>query len=201
LSAHNETERKQKSVTVAVHERQQSTLPGPSDKVEPNIKATITTVTAGEPEARAPVVVSRQRLRAEEKFQASVARLQAIAPNTTPRPGQLNLLIFTDVEGTVDEKSLELSCGIETLIEAMAIEKEQRTRSQIVKDTMQGWYRATYPFAKLLLQAIQNDNIVRPRNSKAHLCLGSVIWSIWDCCRSLAKHHAGQNPRFRRMLT
>jgi hypothetical protein len=198
LSVKNGTERKQQSVTV-VQENQQS-APQLASKVEPNVQATMTIVTTAEPEARAPVVVSRQRLRAEEKFKTSVARLQAIAPNTTPRPGQLNLLIFTDVEGTVDEKSLELSCGIETLIEAMAIEKEQRSRSQIVKDTMQGWYRATYPFAKLLLQAIQNDNIVRPQHSN-HLCLGSVIWSIWDCCRRFTQHYAGPNPSWNLMLT
>lgn len=103
---------------------------------------------------------SRARNSAEQHFSTSVKRLHnAIPISVNSRLVNCSFPDFSCID-TVDAKGEELERGIDALIEALDTETVNRDRTQVINDVVQGYFRASYPFAKLFFIIIKNDNSV-----------------------------------------
>ena len=100
------------------------------------------------------------RSSAEERFSTSIKRLHnAIPISVNSRLVDCSFPDFSGID-TVDAKGEELERGIDALIEALDKETVNRDRTQVVKDVVQGYFQASYPFTKLFFTIIKNDNTV-----------------------------------------
>ena len=103
---------------------------------------------------------SRLRSNAEQRLNGSIHRLyNAIPISLNSRLAHCSFPDFSGLD-SVDAMAVELERGIEALIEALEQEKANRDRIQIVKDVVQGYFQASYPFATLFFTIIKDDNTV-----------------------------------------
>jgi|SRR5277367_1990329 hypothetical protein len=94
---------------------------------------------------------STPRSRASESFKAASERLHEALPKDVRN--QLARIEFPNFENTdtVETKGDKLEKVIESFIEARREFRLNPKRSQIVKNAMRSWFRATYPFAQTFL--------------------------------------------------
>jgi len=103
---------------------------------------------------------SPRRRRAEEFFKAAVLRLERTMPkDTSARIGQVTFPNFNNIDG-VEDKAGKLEDTLEKLIQARTELGKKESRRKRVEDVMVNLFRASYPFANLLLTVAKDGSAV-----------------------------------------
>lgn len=123
-----------------------------------------------------PQPISRVTTNADRRLSASVKRLEDLVP--LQYKARVAKCPFPDLQGTetVDAKASQLEQGIEALLDSLELQRNSRTRGEIVKDVMKGWFHASYPFATVFVSTLRDAASVP--SLVVSLILVVAVWSI-----------------------
>jgi hypothetical protein len=92
------------------------------------------------------------RARAEARFESAIKGLNNAIPTGTNQYRNLDFPNLSEVDN-VEDKANELGGFLERLIQQrQEVSNAKPTRKKKFQDVMLGWFRASYPFAKLVLE-------------------------------------------------
>jgi len=104
--------------------------------------------------------LSSPRTRAIESLKAASLRLnEALPRETRTHLSRMDFPVFDDFD-SIESKAAKLESVVEELIQAREEMKNDHSRTQLLKDTVRSWFKATYPFVTVLLGAARSQSAV-----------------------------------------
>ena len=101
-------------------------------------------------------MASENKVKAEERYKAAALDLQRV---TCSHLGEITFPKFEVNDGTED-KAKALGQAVENIIQARSEIKKQREAKRRIGDIVIGWFRASYPFANLLITVAKEASAV-----------------------------------------
>ena len=120
--------------------------------------------------ASPPTSSSYSKLKAEERYTSAAIDLQKVIPKETcKRLGEITFPQFDTLDG-IENRAKALGDALEKLIQARSEVGKRREAKKGIVDIMINCFRASYPFAKLLVTVAKEGSAVREMVNDLLIC-------------------------------
>ena len=125
-----------------------------------------------------------RRAQAQQDYKSMLTELHQCLPAKLQESMAQLSFPSTDDSAPFDIQVTQMEAAIIPLINIMDGSPDAKSKSRKVKSLVTGWFRASYPFTRLLLNVAHSGSSVRSKTnfSCSHFA-DDIVESIWPCLR------------------